>query len=119
MILYLAGLQQIPRQLYEAAAIDGARRWQQLRHVTVPMLAPVTFFIFIISVIHGLQGEFDASYIMTGGAYGTTTMSLYIFQQAFEDFRMGFAAAAAWVLFLILFVVTIINWKIAERRVEY
>ena len=119
MILYLAGLQQIPRQLYEAASIDGASRWQQLWHVTVPMLTPITFFIFIISVIGGLQGEFDASYIMTRGAYGTTTMSLYIFQQAFEYFRMGFAAAATWVLFLIVFVVTVINWRIAERRVEY
>ena len=119
MILYLAGLQQIPPELHEAAAIDGASRWQQLRHITVPMLTPVTFFIFIISVIGGLQGEFEASFIMTRGQFGTTTMSLYIFQQAFEYFRMGFAAAATWILFLIVFVITIINWHIAERRVQY
>ena len=83
------------------------------------MLTPVTFFIFIISVIGGLQGEFDASFVMTGGRYGTTTMSLYIYQQAFEYFRMGFASAAAWILFVIVFVVTVINWHVAERRVEY
>ena len=119
VILYLAGLQGIPRELFEAAAIDGASWWRRLWHITVPMLTPVTFFIFIISVIGGLQGEFDASFVMTGGRYGTTTMSLYIYQQAFEYFRMGFASAAAWILFVIVFVVTVINWHVAERRVEY
>jgi len=119
VILYLAGLQGIPHELYEAAAIDGASWWRRLWHVTVPMLTPVTFFIFIISVIGGLQGEFEASFVMTGGRYGTTTMSLYIYQQAFEYFRMGFASAAAWILFLIVFVITVINWRLAERRVQY
>ena len=119
VILYLAGLQGIPCTLFEAAAIDGASWWRRLWHITVPMLTPVTFFIFIISVIGGLQGEFDASFVMTGGRYGTTTMSLYIYQQAFEYFRMGFASAAAWILFVIVFVVTVINWHVAERRVEY
>ncbi len=119
MILYLAGLQQIPRELHEAAALDGAGRWQQLRHVTVPMLLPVTFFIFIISIISGLEGGFDAPYVMTGGSFGTTTVSLYLYRQGFEFFRMGYASAVAWVLFLIVFLFTMINWRLAEKRVEY
>lgn len=119
MILYLSGLQNIPRDLYEAAAIDGAGKWQQLWHVTIPMLTPITFFVLIISVIGGMQGNFEGPYIMTGGAYGTTTMSLYIYRQAFEFFRMGYASAIAWVLFLIVLTITLINWRIGERRVEY
>ena len=119
MILYLSGLQNIPRDLYEAAAIDGAGKWQQLWHVTIPMLTPITFFVLIISVIGGLQGNFEGPYIMTGGANGTTTMSLYIYRQAFEFFRMGYASAIAWVLFLIVLTITLINWRIGERRVEY
>ena len=119
MILYLSGLQNIPRELYEAAAIDGAGKFKQLIHVTVPMLTPITFFVLIISIIGGLQGAFEGPYIMTKGAYGTRTMSLYIYEQAFEDLRMGYASAVAWVLFLMVFVVTLINWRIGERRVEY
>lgn len=119
MILYLAGLQQIPRELHEAAALDGAGRWRQLRHVTVPMLLPVTFFIFIISIISGLEGGFDAPYVMTGGSFGTTTVSLYLFRQGFEFFRMGYASAVAWVLFLIVLLLTMVNWRLAEKRVEY
>lgn len=119
MILYLAGLQQIPRELHEAAALDGAGRWQQLRYVTVPMLLPVTFFIFIISIIAGLEGGFDAPYVMTGGSFGTTTVSLYLYRQGFEFFRLGYASAVAWVLFLIVFLFTMINWRLAEKRVQY
>ena len=119
MILYLAGLQQIPRELHEAAALDGAGRWRQLRHVTVPMLLPVTFFIFIISIISGLEGGFDAPYVMTGGSFGTTTVSLYLYRQGFEFFRMGYASAVAWVLFLIVLLLTMVNWRLAEKRVEY
>ena len=119
MILYLSGLQNIPRELYEAAAIDGAGKFKQLIHVTVPMLTPITFFVLIISIIGGLQGAFEGPYIMTQGGYGTRTMSLYIYQQAFEDLRMGYASAIAWVLFVMVFIVTLINWRIGERRVEY
>ena len=87
--------------------------------MTVPMLLPVTFFIFIISIISGLEGGFDAPYVMTGGSFGTTTVSLYLYRQGFEFFRMGYASAVAWVLFLIVFLFTMINWRLAEKRVEY
>ncbi|MCX7018582.1 MAG: sugar ABC transporter permease [bacterium] len=121
MILYLAGLQGIPRELYEAADIDGAGRWQKFRMITWPLLTPTTFFIFITSVIGGFQGGFEAAYMMTGGgpAGSTMTISYYIYQYAFTWFRMGYASALSWILFIIIFVVTVINWKYGGRRVHY
>ncbi|NQU44276.1 sugar ABC transporter permease, partial [bacterium] len=111
MIIYLAGLSGIPQELYEAAEIDGAGLWAQFRHVTWPMLAPTTFFIFVTSVIAGFQGGFDAAYVMTqGGPDGaTTTVSYYIYNHAFQYFNMGKAAAIAVVLFIIVFGVTLMN----------
>ncbi len=121
MILYLAGLQGISPELYEAAEIDGAGPWQRFRHITLPMLTPTTFFIFITSVIGGFQGGFDAAYVMTrGGPDGaTTTISYYIFNHAFRWFNMGYAAAIAVVLFFIVFAVTLVNWKYGGRKVNY
>jgi len=121
MILYLAGLQNIPPALYEAARIDGAGPWQRFRYITLPMLAPTTFFIFITSVIGGFQGGFDAAYVMTrGGPDGaTTTINYYIFNHAFQWFNMGYAAAIAVVLFFLVFIVTLINWKYGGRKVHY
>jgi len=121
MILYLAGLQCIPPELYEAAEIDGAGSWQAFTQVTWPLLSPTTFFIFITSVIHGLQGGFEAAYIMTeGGPDGaTTTMGYYIFNHAFQWFNMGYAAAIAMVLFVIILTVTLVNWRYGGRKVEY
>jgi len=121
MILYLAGLQGIPPELYEAAQIDGASAWRRFRYVTFPMLAPTTFFIFITSVIGGFQGGFDAAYVMTkGGPDGaTSTISYYIYNHAFQWFNMGYAAAIAVVLFGLVLVVTALNWRLGGRRVEY
>jgi len=121
MILYLAGLQGIDPQLYEAARIDGAGKWQQFRHITWPMLSPTTFFILVMGIIHGLEGGFEQAYVMTHGGPGesTTTLSYYIFNNAYQWFNMGYAAAIAWVLFFLVFVATIINWRYAGRRVEY
>ncbi|HOM80587.1 MAG TPA: sugar ABC transporter permease [Armatimonadota bacterium] len=121
MILYLAGLQGIPPELYEAADVDGASGWDRFRHITLPLLTPTTFFIFITSVIGGFQGGFDAAYIMTrGGPDGaTTTISYYIFSHAFEWFNMGYAAAIAVVLFGLVLVVTLINWRYGGKRVHY
>jgi len=121
MILYLAGLQCIPPELYEAAEIDGAGSWQAFTQVTWPLLSPTTFFIFITSVIHGLQGGFEAAYIMTeGGPDGaTTTMGYYIFNHAFQWFNMGYAAAIAVVLFALVFLVTLANWKFGGKKVSY
>ncbi|MCD5401753.1 sugar ABC transporter permease [candidate division NPL-UPA2 bacterium] len=121
MILYLAGLQGIDPELYEAASIDGAGSWQKFRHITWPMLSPTTFFIFIMSVISGFQGGFEMAYIMTGGgpAGATTTISFYIFNNAYQWFKMGYAASIAWVLFVMVFAVTILNWRLGGRVVHY
>ncbi|MCH7504675.1 sugar ABC transporter permease [PVC group bacterium] len=121
MILYLAGIQGIPQELYEASAIDGASSWQKFQHITWPMLGPTTFFIFIMSVIAGFQGGFDAAFVMTGGgpAGATTTVSYYIYQNAYEWFHMGYAASIAWVLFLSVFIVTLMNWKYGGKVVHY
>jgi multiple sugar transport system permease protein len=121
MILYLAGLQGISPQLYEAAEIDGANAWHKFRYITFPMLSPTTFFIFITSVIGGFQGGFQAAYVMTkGGPNGaTSTISYYIYNHAFQWFNMGYAAAISVVLFAMVFVVTMINWRFGGRKVNY
>jgi multiple sugar transport system permease protein len=114
MVLYLAGLQNIPPELYEAAEIDGASGWRRFLHITFPLLAPTTFFIFITSVIAGFQGEFDSAYVMTqGGPDGsTTTLSYYIYLHAFRWFNMGYAAAIAVVMFGLILLTTLINWRL-------
>jgi multiple sugar transport system permease protein len=120
MLLYLAGISNIPQELYEAAAIDGGGRWAQFRHVTWPQLAPTTFFIVIMSFIGGLQGGFEQARVMTlGGPAGTTTtLSYYIYTKAFEEFQIGYASAVAWVLFIMVFAVTLLNWRFGSRYVN-
>ena len=118
MILFLAGLQNIPPELYEAAHIDGAGAWARFRHVTWPMLAPTTFFVFTMSVIGGFQGGFESAYIMTGGgpAGSTTTISYQIYNVAYTgELLMGYGCAIAWVLFALVFTVTIANWRYGGR----
>lgn len=121
MILYLAGLQCIPPELYEAASIDGAGAWKKFTNITFPLLSPTTFFIFITSVIRGFQGGFESAYIMTqGGPNGaTTTIGYYIYNHAFEWFNMGYASTIAMVLFVIILTVTLINWRYGGKKVEY
>lgn len=121
MILYLAGLQGINPELYEAAAIDGASSWQKFRHITWPMLSPTTFFIFIMSVISGFQAGFDQAFIMTkGGPFESTmTISYYIYKLAFAWNHMGMAAAVSWVLFMVILLVTLFNWRQGGRLVHY
>ncbi|MCC6240865.1 MAG: sugar ABC transporter permease [Phycisphaerales bacterium] len=116
MILYLAGLQGISPELYEAAELDGAGTIQQFRHITVPMVAPTTLFLLITSLIGGFQGGFDMAFVMTrGGPDGaTTTLSYYIYNHAFEWFNMGYAAAIAAVMFAVILVVTSITWKLGS-----
>ncbi|HDN84572.1 MAG TPA: sugar ABC transporter permease [Candidatus Aerophobetes bacterium] len=120
-VLYLAALQNVPRDLYEAAQVDGANPWQRFRYVTWPSLSPTTFFIFIMSVIGGFQGGFMQAYLMTQGgpAGSTTTLSYYIYDNAYRWYHMGYASAIAWVLFILVFIVTLINWKYGERIVAY
>jgi multiple sugar transport system permease protein len=121
MLLYLAGISNIPQELYEAASIDGAGAWARFRHVTWPQLAPTTFFIFVMSFIGGLQGGFEQARVMTNGgpAGTTTTLSFYIYTKAFEEFQIGYASAVAWVLFSVIFAVTLLNWKFGSRYVNY
>jgi len=120
MLLYIAALAGVPQDLYEAAEIDGAGRWARFRHVTWPQLAPTTFFIVVMSFIGGLQGGFEQARVMTGGGpAGTTkTLAYYIFEKAFKETQMGYASAVAWVLFLIIFGVTLLNWKFGSRELN-
>ncbi len=120
MLLYLAGLQGIPPQLYEAAEIDGANGWQKFWNITWPMLGPTNFFIVIMGVIGGFQA-FGEIYVMTGGgpAGATTTIVYYIYNNAFQWFKMGYASAISWFLFLLIFTVTLFQWKYAGQKVEY
>jgi len=120
MILYLAGLQNISPELYEAADMDGAGWWSKLRHITVPQLAPTTFFILVTSIIGGLQGGFEAAYVMTGGGPegSTTTVSYYIYTQAYEQLEVGYAATISMALFFLIFVATLINWRYGGQRLE-
>jgi multiple sugar transport system permease protein len=113
MILFLAGLSSIPPELYEAAEIDGANSRQRFWHITLPQLAPTTFFIVVISVIGGLQGGFEQARMMThGGPAGTTTtLSYYIYIQGFERLDLGYGSAVAWVMFIIVFTLTLLQWR--------
>lgn len=126
MILWLAGLQAIPRTLYEAAQIDGAGVWAQFRHVTLPMLSPYIFFNLIIGTIGALQ-TFDSAYILgnTGGGQSTgpddslLVPVVYLFNNAFQYFRMGYASALAWLLFVLILGLTLGQLKLAPRWVHY
>lgn len=120
MLLYLAGLSNIPLELYEAAEIDGASRTQKFWYITWPQLAPVTFFIVVMSMIGGLQGGFEMARTMTGGgpAGATTFLSYYVYQEGFEWGRIGFASAISWMLFMLVFLVTLFNWQFGNRYVN-
>lgn len=120
MTLFLAGLQSIPNHLYEAAQLDGAGKWRQFKDITWPLLSPTTFFVAVTSMLGSFQ-VFDTAYLMTQGGPGTCTYTYmyYVYQQAFRFFNMGFAAAMAWVLFLILAIVTFIQFKLLNKRVHY
>lgn len=117
MLMYLAGLSNISPELYEAAEIDGASASQQFWHITWPQLAPVTFFIFVMSVIGGLQGGFEMAKTMTNGgpAGATTTLSYFIYQEGFVTGRLGYASAASWALFLLVLVATLFNWRFGNK----
>jgi multiple sugar transport system permease protein len=120
MVIFLAGLQGIPTHLYEAAAIDGAGWWARFRHVTLPLISPTTFFVLIISVIGSYQ-VFDQAFVLTEGGpgYATTTLVYYIYEYAFQFFKMGYAAAMAWILFAIVFVLTVVQFRAQARWVHY
>ncbi len=108
MLLYLAGLQGIPTQLYEAADIDGANRWTKFWNITIPMLTPTIFFNLLVGIIGSFQ-VFTQAFIMTGGGpnNATLTMVLYLYRQGFQNLRFGYASALAWVLFFIILIFTL------------
>lgn len=118
MLLYLAALHNVPEELIEAAQLDGAGRWGCFRNVTWPQLAPTNFFILVMTIIGGLQGGFEQARVMTqGGPAGTTTtISYYIYRKAFEEFEIGYASAIAWVLFIVVFAMTLAVWKYGNRE---
>jgi len=120
MLLYLAALTNIPQDLYEAADIDGANRFQKFWNVTWPQLAPTTFFIAVMATIHGLQGGFEAARTMTNGgpAGATTTLSYFIYIEGFRTGRLSFSAAVAWALFVMIFMLTLFNWKFGNKYVN-
>jgi multiple sugar transport system permease protein len=122
MVVYLAGLQAVPAELYEAAEVDGANAWQRFRRITFPLVAPTTFFLLIFQTILGMQA-FDQIFVMTnGGPPGpggaTTTVVYYLWQQGFRFFRMGYASAMAWTVFLLLFVASFAQFRYYLKQVE-
>lgn len=118
VVLYLAALQGVPEALYESAMIDGANAWQRFRKITIPMISPTTFFIIVLSVIGSFQ-SFDQVYILTQGgpSRATSVIAYYLYQNGFQFFAMGYAAAIAYVLFAMLFVMTLIQWYYRRRWV--
>lgn len=119
-VLFMAGLQGIPEVLYEAAKIDGASQFQTFWKITLPLLSPTTFFVIVINVISSFQ-VFDQAYVLTGGGPGnaTNTLVYYIYNNAFQWFKMGYASAIAWVLFAIIFLATFIQFKYQKKWVYY
>ncbi|HZO88277.1 MAG TPA: sugar ABC transporter permease [Chthonomonadaceae bacterium] len=122
MVIYLAGLQDVPEALYEAARLDGAGKWAQFRHVTLPMLSPVILFNLIMGLIGAFQ-YFTQVYVMTGGTGSpedsTLFYALHLFNRAFTDFRMGYASAMAWVLFLLTLACALLIFRSSAKWVYY
>ena len=112
-VLFLAGLQTIPQELYEVATIDGARAPTRFFRITLPLLTPTTFFVAIMAIINSFR-VFGAIYVMTDGGPGISTLvlSYSVYRYAFTYFRMGYASAQAWFLFLIIFALTILQWRL-------
>jgi multiple sugar transport system permease protein len=120
MLIFLAALQGIPRHLYESAELDGANGWHKVWNITLPLIKPATFFIFVTAMISSFQ-VFGSVYVMTKGGpgYATTTIVMQIYLNAFPYLRMGYASAQALVLFAIIFTLALINWRFLRSDVEY
>lgn len=122
MIIYLAGLQDIPETLYEAAEIDGANWWGKFRNVTLPLMTPSIFFTLVLGIIATFQ-VFDVIFVLTDGMGGplnsTLVYMIYLFRNGFNFFRMGYASAMAWILFLIILLLTWLQFRFASRWVYY
>ena len=120
MIIFIAGIEGIQKTLYEAAEIDGAGWWRRLRSITLPMLTPSVFFATVMTVISSLQ-VFAQPFILTGGGPGssTTTLVFYLYQQGFQGYEMGYASSIAWSLFLLIMVITFVQFRSQKRWVHY
>jgi multiple sugar transport system permease protein len=122
MVIFLAGLRQIPRELYEAASTDGAGRWRQFRSITLPMLSPIIFFNLVLGLIGSFQ-TFTQAFILSNGTGGpadsTLFYSLYLYQEGFSSLRMGYASALAWLLLIIIAAFTAVNFWAAKYWVFY
>ncbi|MFN8594010.1 MAG: sugar ABC transporter permease [Thermomicrobiales bacterium] len=120
MVIFLAGLQDIPQEVREAARIDGANGWRETIQIVLPLLSPTTFFVIVISLITSFQ-VFDYIYVMTQGnpAYETLTISYYIYQIGFQYFRMGQASSLSYLLFAIVFGLTLLQFGLQRRWVQY
>jgi multiple sugar transport system permease protein len=120
MVIFLAGLQGVPQELYDAAMADGAGWWQKIRHVTIPLITPTIFFNLVMGIIGSFQ-VFTNAYVMTRGGPVNSTLFyvLYLYNNAFGYFRMGYASAMAWILFLIILVLTVLQFRLAGHWVYY
>lgn len=122
MVIFLAGLKQVPAELYEAAAVDGAGRWRQFWHVTLPMLSPVIFFNLVLETINGFQG-FTSAFVISNGTGGpvdsTMLYTLYLYTKGFTEFRMGYASALAWVFLVAIGLVTVVFFTTGRFWVHY
>lgn len=127
MIINLAALQGIPRELYEAADLDGAPRWRRLWHITFPLISPAIFFNLVMNMIGSFQ-VFTQAFVMTASAsegqeggpnHSTLFFVLYLYKKAFQEFKMGYASALAWVLFVIILIFTLVQFGLSKRWVYY
>ncbi len=117
-LIYVAGLAAIPEQYYEAAHLDGANSWQQFFYITLPMLTPTTFFLIVVTTIGAMQ-TFGQVYIINGRADSTLTIVQYIYEKAFTQFSMGYAAALSWILISFILILTVIQVRLQRYWVSY
>jgi oligogalacturonide transport system permease protein len=120
MVLFLAGLKNVPTELYEAASVDGASKLRQFISITVPMITPIIFFNLLMQIIQALQ-EFTSAFIITNGGpnHGTYLLGVKIYEEAFKSLKMGYASATSWVLFVTILLITIVVFKTSDRWVFY
>ena len=120
MVIFLAALKGVPTSLYEAAAIDGAGKWKQFTRITLPMITPVIFYNLVTQLVQAFQ-EFNGPYIITNGGprNATTLISVIVYNTAFKDYKVGMSSAMAWVMFVIVMVLTVIAFVSQKKWVYY
>jgi multiple sugar transport system permease protein len=120
MVLFLSALYNVPEMYYEAATLDGASNWQKMKKITLPMISPTIFMLFVITMISSLK-VFGQIYVLTGGGPGNATRVLvyYIYDLAFKQYEFGYASAIAFILFTIILLLTVVQWNLKKRWVHY